>query len=693
MKSKDLRKMQHCGCFQQDMADCGVACLVTVFRYCGTNISLEYARELSGTNAQGTTLLGMVLCAQKIGFEANGYEMDFATLCQQENPTIVHVLLANGFQHFIVFCGVKHNNVIAFDPARGMVHISKDEFQKIWTKRTLIVKPKNIKIETAKTGKKMFSFLSHIIANQKILFVGLIVLSVIIALLGMATSLLFQKLIDDYLPNNAMSIVLLSISAVSLLTIIKVGLSAIKQLIVAKQYKEIQESMVERFFEKILSLKLSFFESRKIGDLSARLGDIRRIQGVVNYVIGGNTFIDVFVVIIGTCIVGYYAWQMPIIVLTMLVITLAFMMRYNRVIIDKQRNMMAAYSKVESSFINTIKNVRSIKVERQTNAICNVNNILYKQYTDNSYKADKLQIKLSLYYGFVNAILLFTSLLICALLYNDQRISVGEFIAIGSIVSLMTPSIINISYNEAKMAFERLFGTIDLPSEVLVGDDCPIIASIEIKNLSFGYIGREPIINDFSATLCRGKINCIVGKSGSGKSTVCKLIEKSYVADDEAISINGSVPINRLAIEAYRKHIGIVPQNIQLFEGHVIENICVGFDGDITEAYQRAIAICTEKGLMPYLSALPNSIYTIVGEAGVDLSGGEKQLVAIARLLIQNPDVLILDEPTSAMDTELRDKVWSILSDMCETHLVIVVTHQASLLNDFSQHISFTRMQ
>ena len=694
MTKNEIRKINLFGCFQQDIADCGVACLVTVMRHYGVDISLEYGRDLCGTNAQGTTMMGLFIAAQKMGFEPGGYETDFETLSQQTKPIIVHTILANRLQHYMVFCGLKKNNVIVFDPFRGISEIPFEDFNSIWSKKCLVISPKEHNVESIKKENKIIEFLRDTIKENKVVFTGLIIISLAIALIGMASSVLFQKLIDDYLPQNMSSKVLAGIGIVFILSVIKVVISAVKQTLVVIQYKEIQENLVGRFFKKLFSLKLSFFESRKIGDLAARLGDIRRIQGIINYVIGGNTVIDIFIVIVGTSFVGYYAWQMPILLLMTLVITLLYMIKNNRSIITKQREVMGSYSTLESFFINSIKNMRVIKVGNMAKNYIDSNNMLYRNYTERNLSSDKLQIKLSLFYGFINVGLLLITMLVCAYLYNDSRISIGEFIAISSIVSIVSPSIINlsllpISYNEAKTAFDRFFGTIDLPGEDIVGCECPNIQSIRVDNLTFGYIGRKVIIDKFSAYLERGKINIIIGKSGSGKSTICKLLEKSYsINHDETILVNDIMPLNSINKEEYRDHIGIMPQTIQMFEGSIIENICQGMQGEPQVVYQRAYQTLEHYGLLPYFNDMPYGLMTIVGESGIELSGGEKQLVAFGRILVKNPDVFILDEPTASMDEGLRELIWKIIASLCDDHLMIVVTHQKNIFKNNSQKVN-----
>ena len=160
MKNREIRRLCRVGCFQQDMSDCGVACLVTLMRYFGTNISLEYGRELSGTNAQGTTMYGLLLASQSMGFKANGYEMDMEHLYAQANPVIVHVVLPNGLMHFMVFCKSSNGNVVLFDPARGESVMTSEEFEKIWTKKALFVCPTTEQKQKIKGENRILGFFS-----------------------------------------------------------------------------------------------------------------------------------------------------------------------------------------------------------------------------------------------------------------------------------------------------------------------------------------------------------------------------------------------------------------------------------------------------------------------------------------------------------------------------------------------------
>ena len=692
MKKKDIKRLASTGCFQQDIADCGVACLTTVLRYYGKNISLEQARELSGTNAQGTTMLGLYLTAQQQGFVPEGYEIEPEVLKQQDYPIIVHTLLPTGLQHFMVFCGTEKQDIVVFDPFRGIVKIPENEFWKVYTKNCLIVKPSENFTAKEKPVNKIVEFIKDYIKTNKATFIGLIFISLLVAVSGLSTSVLFQKLIDSYLPGSLFNKVYAGIVFVCLLLIIKVLLNALKQLLIVKNYKEIQEKLVDKFFNKLFGLKLGFFESRRIGDLAARLNDIRRIQSIVNYVIGGNTVIDVFLVLTGCCITGYYAWQMPIIIVLILLVSVLYIAKTNGEIILKQRGMMADYSHLESRFINSVKNIRFIKVGNLSGNFVKTNNALFQKFTTSSFAVDKMQIRLSCFYGVINVALTFGALIFCAVSFQQEIISVGEFIAIISIVSLISPSIINlsllpVSFNEAKTAFDRFFSTIDLPGEKLDGDALGDVNEISLNKLSFGFVGRQPIINNLDAVFVKGKVNCLLGKSGSGKSTLCKLLEKSYLPPTGSILVDGK-DLNTINTEQYRNKIGIVPQNIQMFEGSVLDNICFGIQGNPQDIFNKVMAICTKYQLTEYLQGLPNSLMTIVGEAGVELSGGEKQFVNFLRVLVQNPQIMILDEPTSAMDIELRERIWQIIISLCSEKIVIVVTHQNNILDKFADNLN-----
>jgi ATP-binding cassette subfamily B protein len=208
------------------------------------------------------------------------------------------------------------------------------------------------------------------------------------------------------------------------------------------------------------------------------------------------------------------------------------------------------------------------------------------------------------------------------------------------------------------------------------------IARIEVKNLDFRFNGRSKLLNDVSLKLEKGKITCLLGESGSGKTTFAEILQKNYIQEKGEIIINRSINLNEISISNWRKHISVVPQNIQLFNGTVLENIILDEHLD-EQKLQSVINLGFEK----FINSLPQNILTIVGEEGVNLSGGQKQLLGWMRALYHNPQFLILDEPTSSLDKENRDFIYKLIDKLKDTTIIFIISHHLEDLKNISTDI------
>ena len=208
------------------------------------------------------------------------------------------------------------------------------------------------------------------------------------------------------------------------------------------------------------------------------------------------------------------------------------------------------------------------------------------------------------------------------------------------------------------------------------------IARIEVKNLDFRFNGRIKLLNNVSLKLEKGKITCLLGESGSGKTTFAEILQKNYIQEKGEIIINRSINLNEISISNWRKHISVVPQNIQLFNGTVLENIILDENLD-EQKLQNILSL----GFNKFINSLPQNMLTIVGEEGVNLSGGQKQLLGWIRALYHNPQFLILDEPTSSLDKENRDFIYKLITQLKEKTIIFIISHHLEDLKNITEDI------
>ena len=338
---------------QNDQSDCGVACLLSLTNYYDGTNTLEKLRELSGTTKQGTTLLGLYQAANQIGFDAEGNEADIKSLIEHGEPVILHVLMNQRLQHFVVCYGYEEDHFIIGDPGKGTQYYSKKELEKIWVSKTcLTLKPNEhfVKVKSVKQAKKDWIYK---LVKEDFNLLGLsIFLGLVISVLSMAMAIFSQKLIDDIIPSKNLQKLFWGIGLLTLLLFIRAGLLALRQFFLITQSKNFNNRIINFFYGSLLFLPKSFFDTRRIGELVARLNDTTRIQRVITE-IAGSIIIDSLMALISLAFIFIYTWEAGIIATVTLPFYFLLIYRYNEIIITSQKEVMVAYAHSESNYIST----------------------------------------------------------------------------------------------------------------------------------------------------------------------------------------------------------------------------------------------------------------------------------------------------------------------------------------------------
>ncbi len=236
----------------------------------------------------------------------------------------------------------------------------------------------------------------------------------------------------------------------------------------------------------------------------------------------------------------------------------------------------------------------------------------------------------------------------------------------------------NVQIQEARVAFNRMYEFAGLESEnsgetKSENNELPQINSIKVKDLTFRFAGKKVLLENVNLALQKGKVTVLMGEVGSGKSVLLRLLQKFRSYESGQIVINDTLNLTEINAKRWRSKLGVVPQEIKLFSGTLLDNITLG---NFVEEAEKAVEFCKAFGFDSYFENLPQNYLTVVGEEGVNLSGGQRQLVGLARALYNNPDVLLLDEPTSAMDTITEGFIIDLLKGLKKDKIILMVTHR-----------------
>ncbi|TPG38841.1 peptidase domain-containing ABC transporter [Flavobacterium pectinovorum] len=669
---------------QLDQSDCGVACLLSIIKFYNGNQSLEKLRELSGTTKQGTTMLGLYQVAIQLGFTAEGCEADIKALIDHKQPVILHLLLEDKLQHYIVCYGyTEKEGFLIGDPSKGIYFLTINELEKIWVSKTCLILEPNENFITEKTDKKaqIKWFLDLLKEDYKLIWIS-ILLGVFIAGLGMSMALFSQKLIDDILPSRNIKKLISGISLLTILLLARVAIAILRQYFSLRQSKDFNNRINNSFISSLLHLPKSFFDSRKTGDLVARLNDIQRIQSVIR-MLSSTLIIDVLVAIISLVFLFGYSWKLGLISLLSLPIYFFIIYRNNKIIIESQTEIMQSYAINESNYINTIQGISTIKNDNKQTVFKQLNEHIFANYQEKIFNLGKINITLSWQSGLASLIFSISILIYTSIQVFNKEIKMGELMAILGIVGSLLPSIANLALisipiNEAKIAFNRMYEFASIKKENEEGAEISEINKISIQNLSFRFGGRTELFHDLNIEIKKGRFTAIVGESGSGKSTIGQILQRFYSFENGNIVINDKYQLQEIGLKNYRDLLGVIPQEITIFNGNVIDNILLG----TSDSPENLLNFIQEYGFEHFFNQLPQGLATIIGEQGINLSGGQKQVIALARALYKKPQFLILDEATSAMDRNTENFTMNLFQKIKPNCAILFISHRLNILKN-----------
>lgn len=674
---------------QQGESDCGVACLLSVIRFHGGDTSLERLRELSGTSIQGTSLLGLQQAANTVGLDAEAFEVEDLGVFRQDAtfPCILHVVIDEKLEHYVIAHKPPEGDIFnIFDPANGFETWNEEKLLSVWKSQAVLMLNPSENFERVSQGnKKKIEWFKNIIREDAPMLIIAAVLGIALAALGMATAIFSQKLLDEILPKHQTQRLWLGMGLLAVLLLARAGIGYLRGFFLLRQSRDFNSRMMDDFYDKLLHLPKTFFDTRKTGEIITRLNDTRRIQAVISY-LTGNVVIDVLVLLVSAVFIFSYSVTIGYVALLSVPLFGFLIWRYNDRIIKHQKAVMSQYASTESHFVDAITGISTIKANNRESLFSTVGKAYYQVFQQKSYELGTLGNRYGLWNEVLNASLIILILSLSAYAILQKEIKIGEMMAIISIASGMIGSVgrlatTNIQLQEAKVAFERMYEFASVSPEktlenIGTNQEIATINSINIHHLSFRFAGKSQLLKDVSLTINKGKITALLGEVGSGKSILLQILQKFQTHEAGEILINGDISLKNIASNVWRSKIGIVPQEIKVFNGTLLDNIVLG---NIVEDGEKAINFCETLRFSQFFETLPQGYLTIVGEEGINLSGGQKQLLALARTLYRKPNLLLLDEATSAMDSKTEQFILGLLEKLKPNLAILMITHSKDI--------------
>ncbi|MFL0160850.1 peptidase domain-containing ABC transporter [Aquirufa salirivi] len=687
---------------QQGTSDCGVACLLSILRYFGGNNKIENLRQLSGTTLQGTSMLGLKQASEKLGMDAEAYEIEDVDLFKMKAdlPCIIHLLMEGNMEHYVICYKIptsKSDFYLIGDPAFGFREWTEEKILSHWKSRVvLFLRPNKHFVYSPQTRFSKVILMRNLIKNDIHLLIIASVMGIIIAALGMSTAIFTQNLLDHILPEFQFKKLYLGLFLFVLIGLAKSGIGYLRGVFLIRQAREFNIRIMDDFYGKLFQLPSDFFISRKTGEIITRINDTRRIQELISYLFG-SLIIDLLVVFTSVIFIFYYSSFIGFISLFTVPLFICLMSIFHRQIIDSQKEVMSSSAMAESHFVDVISGIHSIKAVNKENFFIARGKQFYQNFQNKVFNLGFIANTFGLWSEFASNIIISIILGFCSLAVLNNQIKLGEMMAIVAIganlinaVSRLTNS--NIRLQEATIALERMheFSSNDLmntdggKSNELISSEFKF-ESLKINNLSFRFSGRLELFSHINLELKNGELLIVLGEIGSGKSILLQILQKIYNYDSGSILIDNK-ELRQIDSIFWRNQIGIVGQEIKIFSSTIIENIILD---DVLSEHENVIKFCEYWGFDMFFKKLPNSYMTIVGENGVQLSGGQKQLVGLVRALYRRPKILLLDEPTSSLDEKTEKFVFDVLGKLKSEMAILMVTHRGSVISNADKIFEF----
>jgi NHLM bacteriocin system ABC transporter peptidase/ATP-binding protein len=674
---------------QMEALECGAACLCMVLAYYGKWLPLEQVRADCGVSRDGSSAKNVVKAARTYGLKAQGYRMEPEMLRKINLPAILHW----NFNHFVVLNGFTKKGALINDPGQGTVLVSFDEFDRAFTGIVLQFEPGEEFVPEGKP-KSVVAFATKRLQGALPAFIFVVLTGLLVAALGIITPLFSQIFMDNILSGTNPEWLFPFLGAMLLAVLFHFVVALIEAVYWLRIEGRFAITANAQFMWHVLRLPVEFFAQRFAGDIASRQATNEQIA---------NTFIrklapvlmNIILLIVYLAVMVNYSLMLTVVGLTAAILNILAMRYSANKQVDLSRSYMATGGKLAGTTMAGIEMIETIKAAGAESGYFE----RWVGYFARAHNARVQMQKFNLHFSsipiFLQQVTNIVILMLGVYLIMDGVFTIGMLLAFqGFLGSFMAPvnQLLDVgnSFITMRSSMERVQDVLNYEVDVDGLKDNLIEpklrGAVEINSLTFGYNRlADPLINNFSIKIEPGSSVAFVGGSGSGKSTIAKLIAGLYRPWSGEIRFDGRL---REDIDYYslKSSLAMVDQDITLFEDTIANNIRM-WDSSIENF--AVILAARDAGIHQTIIERPGGYDHMIKEGGKNFSGGQRQRFEIARVLAQEPTIIILDEATSALDAKTEAEVMVNIRNIGAT--CIIIAHRLSTIRDCDQIIVFDR--
>ncbi len=639
---------------------------------------MEYLRTLTNTSKNGTNFYYLSIAAKTIGFDYRALKGDVLKLDKKLLPCIAHVIIDSKFKHFVVINSVGKKYIEIFDPAKGIIKMTIDDFRNISTNQFLILIP-NKKIPVIKNNNDIIDFIVNTIKDSKFVIITIFFFSLVYTVINILISYGFQFVIEDSINISDYNNLYFIITFLILFAFIKNIIDFFRNRLINYINCKMDIMLMKNTFKHIISLPYQYYKAKSTSDITSRINDLGSVKetfsNIIMYLFVDN-ILAIFVFFSLIRINAGLTFIMVIIILLYLLVIKIFASHLNKNVLDLQEQS----AKVNMVLVESLESVESIKGQNLENIFYNKFNDEYNTFSNKTFKFLNLFNIENLFKNIIDDIGIILVMFFGSLLVLKNKMTVGELITYNTLIIYFLEPLKNIINSDiylkrVKTSLRRINDLYSIHEEKFELDNKytnnRILGNISISNLNYSYNGRDNILTNIDMNITKGERIFLCGQSGSGKSTLVKMLIKYYEIENDIIKIDNK-DINDYNLLELRRDICYVSQKEKILTDSIYNNVVL--DRDIS--YDEFLKLCK---IFQIDNIVKNNICKydmFLEEDGFNISGGERQKIIMARALIRNCSIYIFDESLSQVDVYNERIILTKIFEYLKDKTIIFISHR-----------------
>jgi len=668
---------------QDGNKECGSACLLSIIKFYDGDISVSKLVEMTNTTKEGTNFLNIKNTALKLGLTAEGYKVDDFNKLYEVNAPFIVQLVDNNYTHFVVVYKIKNNKLIIMDPAKGKVILSKEEFVNKWTGYIMTFTPYK-KLLIFKKEKYLTKKIIEVISNNKRIISNIFILSIIFTVISCIITYYFQIVIDFTLNSEFSNLIIITLVFV-ILILYKSFVNYFRNELLIYLNQKLDLTLIINTFNKILLLPYNYYKNKTTGEIVSRINDIAQIKNAISKLII-TVFLDLLICLVGGIILYNINNKLFLFLIIITLVYLVVILIFNKIVKTLININQVNNAKINSFLVEAINGFETIKGLNLEKNISNKFEKLYVNSLNDNLNYEKVSNVEIFVKDLLNNIINIFTIFLGVKLIMENKLELSSLITFNFLSSYYIEPIKNIfefnkEYYYMKNSLKRANNLFEVETINNNITNLKVTGDIEIKNLDFKY-SNKTILNNISFSIKNSEKVLLLGKSGTGKSTILKLLFKYFDVKRNNISIN-NIDINDYTVLDVRKNMTYISQNELIFNDTIRNNIIQG--RDISEKEFLEVIKLTyvdeiiEENILGYNK--------ILEENAVNISGGQRQRIILARALLKNSKIILIDEGLNELDINLERKILKNIFNKYKNNTIIIVSHRLNNMDLFDKII------